>query len=558
MKLNKKLLSFVLCFLVLFIYFDFPSYADVSDAKKAVYHEDIIADKPEWDLRTLNCYYTVTDSSDIPVGSLNEPYYFYTIDNITFQQVSARDLFTNTLNKGLGILFDSNSLSAFMSSAFSLISGVASPTGKISTALYSDNGGFLGYCLNDISGCYYSITPAFSSVVVVPDDFTDTMHGIYNKYLADNFAVPDYFILDVPSISETITLQSIASTEQYFNTLISLVNNGFSSPCSFLLRRQRSSNYYTFRVASTNGRITFYDELPYFVHSTYDGNGSVPNYSDWNTFCQQFGIRTGSVLNYRSLASGSAESFSIYSYLDGQPYSTSGLYNLSTGELSNSTYSTLTIGITGTYEATTFGEDITIFKDIVAYNDFINEDYMPSQFTSDKYNNYSPSNDNSFNTTTTQLSSSVTDNSTAYTYVSSEYYNNVDNGVIDNSAITNIVNNTINNYYPDTPDNPDNPDNPDDPDNPDNPDDNGIWDRFLNAIVTFFEKIGEILGAVLAGIVEMINAILEHIAGILEAISPFTEFLQAAFAWIPEPVPTVLAVGITICILAAVIKFIRG
>ena len=551
MKLYKKLFSFLLCFLVLFIYIDVPSFADdnISADKKAVYHEDTIVNNPDWDFRLMNCYYTVVDSSDIPAGSLQDPYYFYTIDNITFQEVSARDLFTNTLNKGLGILFDSNSLSAFLSSAFSLISGVASPTGNIKTALYDDNEGFLGYCLNDISGCYYSLTPAFSSTVVVPDDFSDTMYGIYNKYLADNYVVPDYFILDVPSLSETLSLNSNSSSAQYFSTLSSLIENGFNSPCSFLLRRNRGGNYFTFRVNSTNGRITFYDELPYFVHSTYDGTGSAPNFSDWNSFCQQFDISTGSVLNYRSLASGSSGSFPVYSYLDGAVYSTSGLYNLSSGDFTNTTSNGFTIGITGNYDAITFGDDITIYKSIAVYNSLLNEDYMPNQFTSDKFNNYSTSNDNSFNTNTTQLSSSITDNSSAYTYVSSEYYNNVDNGVIDNSAITNIVNNSINNYYPSVPDNPD---------NPDNPDDNGIWDRFLIGLVNLFEKIGEILGAVLAGIVEMINAILAHIAGILEAISPFTEFISAAFAWLPEPVPTVLAVGFTVCILAAVIKFIRG
>ena len=56
----------------------------------------------------------------------------------------------------------------------------------------------------------------------------------------------------------------------------------------------------------------------------------------------------------------------------------------------------------------------------------------------------------------------------------------------------------------------------------------------------------------------MFASVLEAITTLMGSITNLSDFFASILDWLPEPIPQVLGVGVSICILAAVIKFIRG
>ena len=86
------------------------------------------------------------------------------------------------------------------------------------------------------------------------------------------------------------------------------------------------------------------------------------------------------------------------------------------------------------------------------------------------------------------------------------------------------------------------------------------WLNIVGAIGNWV--LGEAIGAVIVGIFEglisMITQVLQAIANIISNLGGFTDFLSALFGFLPSPVPEVLAAGFSLCVLCAVIKFLRG
>ena len=195
-------------------------------------------------------------------------------------------------------------------------------------------------------------------------------------------------------------------------------------------------------------------------------------------------------------------------------------------------------------------DKITFYKNLSVKINMDDDIYQPPYYTTDNYKNYDPNISNSFNTTYQNVNNSVSNNSTIYETATNEFSNYYDNGVVETNNITNNVTNITNNYYGNGGEV--------NPDNPDNPDDNSTLDEILRAILRFFNAIGDIIGTLLASVINLIDSVLEALAGVMENLTGASDLFSELFSWIPEPVPQILGAGFGICLVCGIIKFIRG
>ncbi len=116
---------------------------------------------------------------------------------------------------------------------------------------------------------------------------------------------------------------------------------------------------------------------------------------------------------------------------------------------------------------------------------------------------------------------------------------------------------------PDNPDKPIDPDNPDKPVDPDNPDDKDEDSGFLGAIGKILGSILKGLGSLLTPLIEGIASLLEGITGAISSVTSFLtgafgDFLASAFKFIPDDIVNVVVLGISLTILATLIKIFKG
>lgn len=117
---------------------------------------------------------------------------------------------------------------------------------------------------------------------------------------------------------------------------------------------------------------------------------------------------------------------------------------------------------------------------------------------------------------------------------------------------------------PDNPDNPgpDNPDNPATPSDPDNPgDDDGTG--LLETIGKFLGSLVKGLSALVAPLIEGISSLVESITNAISSITSllsgsFADFLASAFRFIPKDIVNVVALGVSLIVLATVFKILKG
>lgn len=122
----------------------------------------------------------------------------------------------------------------------------------------------------------------------------------------------------------------------------------------------------------------------------------------------------------------------------------------------------------------------------------------------------------------------------------------------------------------DTPDPLPEPDPPPDPGGDDSsstptptpPDDGGSsgipWDRILDAIGGFFAGLGEIIAKVIEGFTSILSVFGTLVSGFASVGSSITGLMAGLMSWVPSEIINVLTFGITLIILLAVVKFMRG
>ena len=243
-------------------------------------------------------------------------------------------------------------------------------------------------------------------------------------------------------------------------------------------------------------------------------------------------------------------SFSFYKSSDNTQFTSLNNFNTSTGTSTvDNNPGSLQFGCSQYSAYSIANQPCTVYKSLSVKQSLDNQSYLPPYYYGDNYYDYSSEDDNSTSINRTNIDNSRGYNSDLYQELCDTYYNYYDNGYYDTSNSNNNTTTVINNYYSSNV--PDNPDNPDDPTNP-------VLDEILAALFRFFNAIGEIIGTIFAGLLNMINSVLESIAGIMEDLTGVTDFFGALVSWLPEPIPTVIGIGVSICILLAIIGFFRG
>ena len=168
-------------------------YAEIPSTQKAVAHTGTWGGYA-FDYSLLGKYFTIEDATGIPTSTVLNAQYFYTDDNETFYALKGKELYTAILNRGIGMVVTTPYLNTLYNSFMTIVGSQTDTTGGIAHlqgALYDSNNVFLGYCVNDISGCYYyQPQPADTPAVDVPDELTDDVYNHYKYYTADLY--PDY------------------------------------------------------------------------------------------------------------------------------------------------------------------------------------------------------------------------------------------------------------------------------------------------------------------------------------------------------------------------------
>lgn len=554
MKENiKKIIAFIIATIILFV--TMYSYgkvvkAEVPASQKVTSHSDSWG---SYDFTYVfhSQYFKIQDATGIPGSTLLNPQYFYTDNNTSFKAISGGDLIMGILNGGIGVILDPDSVSYFINAFFDAIGPNHFDLTNSKYAqggLYDSNDNFLGYCLNDISGCYYDGLTIIENVTV-PDETVDNVKNFY-EFQDDTHA--DYF-----------TFYPFSNQYIFNNLRDSLAQTEYDYIQSHL--PDDTLAYFDIITSEKKHVINNYADLSYYGIYYYVTNAEYLVFTTgagtWNDFVDYFEI-TDDLLSSEMLFKFNAnENHYIFTraYDSNDNILSSGGTRINyrtQNEYNNQALSTITIGLVSNRIIIPFNKQLTVFKDETTKTALDSQTYYPSYYVTDSYNNYDQSNDNSFTLSMQSIDNSIQNNNNIYNDSNDSYYNYYDNGYYDTSSQVTNVTNIYNNYYNnsgggDNPNNPDNPDNPDDPDSP-------VLDEILRAILRFFNAIGDIIGTILASILNLIDSVLEALAGVMEDMDGMSDFFSSLFAWLPDPVPQILGAGFGICLICGIIKFIRG
>lgn len=556
---KRKILSYILI-PILSVYLllcnlSIISFADVPSAQKVVSHTG------SWDSYGLNItglgkYYTLEDSTGLESSTYAAPKYFYTRDGITFTDLVGINLVINQLNKVVGVILPNGTINDFYTYFFTKV-GLTNDDGYAQGGLYDSEDNFIGYALNDISGCYYSKLNG-NTQVSVPSYFPN---NIYNVLVDYNDDLPPYIKFYPLSSSNVLNKLNISTNSYQQNTFNSdLITYGVLYSCGW----DTYWKQFKFTNNTSNMYYSYSADIKYHVATNSTGY-SQHSYAD---FCKDFNLTGNSnELSFGQLSSSFGLAYKFYdselnaiSTLNTKLVGTDSVTDSTTTIYSGPAYGHTTvintIGNPGNnnsfIQAMISSEPIYIYKDVNTIGLLNNKTYVPEILTTNKYTTYNTTNDNSNFTTTNNIDNSVTNNDTIYTESTQNFSEYIDNSIIDNSSVTTNVTNITNNYYGNSGSG-EGGDNEGGGSSSD-----GVLDTLMEGLLAFFNAIGRVLATVFTGLLDMFTTVLDAIASLTTDLTGVTDFFGSLFSWLPDPIPQVLGIGISVCILCAVIRFIRG
>lgn len=194
MKIKKFSLVILLvtCLITNLFLFRLDVFADVPNDRVAVKHTGSFTNNLSWVLETGEYYYYIQDSTGVPNSTLLNPNFFLTSDGQTFQSYSSYDVIALVFNKGVGAILKDTKLGSIFDGFLSDLSTVLSGDFCVN-GVYDSNNDFLGFAINDISNCYYALTPLANTDYTIPSDFVDSVRNYYDYYILLNPDVAPYF-----------------------------------------------------------------------------------------------------------------------------------------------------------------------------------------------------------------------------------------------------------------------------------------------------------------------------------------------------------------------------
>ena len=375
--------------------------------------------------------------------------------------------------------------------------------------------------------------------VTYSDEVSDLFHGYIQDYLDSNCG---YMLIGTMTVDDIAP--SYFSSEEAYNNFKSTVNSfdiihvSLLSDGKLRLSYIPTSNLYTALDFSV---LDFRSEGVYYYYAAADGYYPFSFYvleDDWS-FHYPYYLRTaGSSSDYSDLSLDASYSLSD---LD---VNTSKKHTNCTFSLfeSNYFYSIFTKD----------GRNIKLWNNLDAFKNY-DVGYQP-YYVTNTWNSYNSADDNSV-TLTQQEFQYYTDNSTTI-------YQNIQNN-IDNSSDSDLTEQDVQDIVDDAVDkikDEINNGSGDDSGNGSTSDNDaggsGIGDLF-DGIGKIFDTILSLLGKFFGVVADFTQSILDLFSGFTTFTDGFSQFLAGAFGFIPAEIWNVIQAGLSLMVLAAIIKFLR-
>lgn len=491
--------------------------------------------------------YKIDDKTGIPTGSvINGMCFFKYGDDDKFGAIASSQFIALIVNRGLGLVLSDEKLQTFYTAYLQNISGA--PNNKAGS-LVDSNGNVLGLCLNDISGCVYDAYPQNTNIDI-PSQEVNNVYNYYQYYIdVVDPRTPDYINIQTYNLNTVSNLLDVTNSKTVgLKSIINTIGNGLALYFYHNGNTQTLHNWTNTQSSSIGIRYLEIDGRVVYPESE----------SHYDNFCNDRGlIQNGAEIGYTSLISSAGSSLRVYFYdLD------SALRNINDNLYTADSNGSFTLNTVDNNQSITLcapnfiptskdSKIITVYRNSNIVTQITNKTYSPSTFTSTTYNNYDTNTDNSISTNTSVVNNSTETNNTIYNDASesfSEYYSSQDNYNIDNSVVIENTTEIIYNYYGN-----DNGGGGGSDDNDDDP----IWDALLKAIVDFFKKIGQLIAALLTGLLELINTVLDAFANINNSFEGIKNFLSSIFSWFPSEIVTLMVLGLGLALLASFITWFK-
>lgn len=494
--------------------------------------------------------YYIVDTSDLPTGTN----FYYKYADGYCDALPSNKVITYTINAMNGLAMNAELIGHFITDY--LLYGDLFKTARETVHpnfIYTDINDattVIGYALNDITGCVYRNNAPSDTNVTVPSEIGNDVYNYLDDWIQDNnYDEPDYINFNTQTTAWAKNHVNLSNNyASAYNTLLQNLSGDFKIvPLDFY--GEHYLNSYIYLMPSLSGNILYYQYQDYHpswsgIVDTYglDIRHNVVNVVDMLTYNNTLPCYAYDTTNLQVVTAPMERYEALYN----------GNYEQKSNER-------LYIGGCQGIPISDTMQSVTVWKDAATMQKVVNNTYAPNIIYSQRYYDYnSTSTDNSSTTTNNNIDSSVTTNETIYNNSSesfTEYYSE-NNYQIDNSVVINYNDTIINNYYP--------PDNGDDNGggsggggSGSDDDDSGILDKLLDAIVGFFKAIGKIIAALLTGLFELLNTILNALAEINNSFEGIKNFLASIFAWFPSSIVSLMVLGLGLALLASFITWFK-
>lgn len=396
-----------------------------------------------------------------------------------------------------------------------------------------------------------------NDTVEFSDEVVDCIHNIYVQFLEESSGyvlIPTYTVEDLP-----VGLFTLKVAKDNLKQLVETIGEPFflgggssfgDSSHHFIIYKggynylpgQGSSNFETWYEAYLSNNLTqngsycktslsqideecktWYWKYYCFEHSSFDCDTSQTHYQMFNL-----------------------SNLSDYKPFNGQPYN-----GLRFTAPCHFYYSSGVSGLPSLFSVlvSADGCNVRVFK---TKDDFRKFDLgKQPYYTSDVWNNYDYSADNSQKWDIGTLDKSVTDSHNTENY--NEVVNNISNGMTE-KEVSHLVETVLKNQN-DKYNNPSSSDNGGG--NSGSGSGSGLSD-LLAGIGSLFDFFASLIGNIISMISNFLTTLIDSLGTFTSIFDGFSEFLSSAFGFIPKEAIAVIISGVTAIVVLAIIKFLKG
>lgn len=542
MKTKRRILSLILVFLISFI--SFTNFGIVVNA--TVEQNSFSTSTVTIDGNNYSCF-VYSDETLLP-STLQ--LYWVDENNEVCHSLFADGVIV-ALSKKLGMAIKPSFLTTLVDFVTAPIWGASALanslfTGSVVRVVKNDT--VVGIAINDLSGKKLKGDNSYKKFTM-PSQVTNYIYNTVNNYIEQNPERPPF--INLPTVTFSTALENLNGNSVYYTDSFNMLNDAKDNDVF--------SWWYTRYPTSQTGHFSsssFNSFGGYIGPEDYDFIYGYPT-SAYDLLCNELGLNLNNfsptIVGLMSISSSnvninlggyfSKNAVDVYpnkmisssGFIDIDSYPTVKLFQNVDGYGSLIPYSNKGF--------------LTVYRDGNTPALIQNNVYAPNYYITNNYRNYNTSNDNSVEITINNMNNATQDSSNVYNDVNNTTNNEIteNNYNYNTTEIDNSQTTIINNYYYG-----------DDGGGGDDGDDDSIWDALLKAIADFFNKIGELLAAVLTGIIDVFTQMIEAAATITTGFTGLTNLFSSFFDWLPSEILAPIILGLTAMIFICLLKAFKG